>query len=273
MTKEDKLTAAIKPETADLLKFAFKLADLSGTEILPHFRNLHGVEDKSGSGYFDPVTAADRSAEQVIRNEIAAHWPDHDVIGEEFGGETTDAEYCWLIDPIDGTRPFVLGLPVWGTLIGLLRNGVPVLGLMNQPFTKERFWASQEGAFSNGPMGEQRIATRSCDSLDQAVVSSTHPDMFACDRDREKFEILSAKARMRWFGGDCYGYCLLASGQIDLIAESGLSAYDIVPLVPIVEAAGGRITTWQGGPVTDGGSVLASGDPKLHDEALNILTG
>lgn len=271
MAKDYGVTVEDHSETDAFLAFAHRLADLSGAAILPHFRNLHGVEDKSGSGYFDPVTAADRSAEQVIRAQVAQQWPDHDVIGEEFGGEMTGAEYCWLIDPIDGTRPFVLGLPVWGTLIGLLRNGVPTLGLMNQPFTKERFWATQKGAFSDGPKGQQRIETRACNSLGQAVVSSTHPDMFASDQDRGKFETLSAKARMRWFGGDCYGYCLLASGQIDLIAESGLSTYDIVPLVPIVEAAGGRITTWQGGPVTDGGSVLASGDPKLHDAALKIL--
>lgn len=271
MPKDHAVTVETPSEADAFLEFAHKLADLSGAVILPHFRNLHGVEDKSGSGYFDPVTAADRAAEQVIREEVAANWPDHDVVGEEFGGKTTGAEYCWLIDPIDGTRPFILGLPVWGTLIGLLRHGEPYLGLMDQPFTAERFWAGPEGAFSTGPKGKQRLATRPCSSLAQAVVSSTHPDMFANDQDRAKFETLSAKARMRWFGGDCYGYCLLASGQIDIIAESGLSAYDIVPLVPIIEAAGGRITTWQGGPVTDGGSVLASGDPELHDAALDIL--
>lgn len=269
--KDANVTVDNHPEAEALLTFAHGLADRSGAVILPHFRNLQGVEDKSGSGYFDPVTAADRAAEQVIRSEVAANWPNHDVVGEEFGGEATGAEYCWLIDPIDGTRPFVLGLPVWGTLIGLLRHGTPYLGLMDQPFTGERFWAGPGGAFTKGPMGEKRLATRSCNSLADAVVSSTHPDMFANDADRAKFETLSAKARMRWFGGDCYGYCLLASGQIDIIAESGLSAYDIVPLVPIVEAAGGRITTWQGGPVTDGGSVLACGDPGLHDAALKIL--
>lgn len=273
MTKDDCVTAENQSEAGAFLAFAHRLADRSGAAILPHFRNLHRVEDKSGSGYFDPVTAADRAAEQVIREELAAAWPDHDVVGEEFGGDATGAEYCWLIDPIDGTRPFVLGLPVWGTLIGLLRHGTPFLGLMDQPFTGERFWAGPDGAFSRGPMGEKPLTTRSCSSLSDAVISSTHPDMFANDNDRERFDALSKTARMRWFGGDCYGYCLLASGHIDIIAESGLSAYDIVPLVPIVEAAGGRITTWQGGPVSDGGSVLACGDPRLHGAALEILAG
>lgn len=257
----------------EFLSFAHRLADVSAASIRPHFRNLDAIEDKSGGGPIDPVTAADRAAEEVIRAEVARQWPDHDVVGEEFGGQTTGAEFCWLVDPIDGTRPFVAGLPVWGSLIGLLQNGEPVLGMMNQPFTGERYWAGPSGAFYRGPDGERTLSTRTCASLGEAIVTTTSPDMFASDEHRAKFDRLSSGARMRWFGGDCYGYCLLAAGQIDVIAESGLNSYDIVPLVPIVEAAGGRITTWDGDPVTDGKTILASGDPSLHDQALRILAG
>lgn len=256
----------------DLLAFAHHLADRSGEVILPHFRNLADVENKSAGGLFDPVTAADRSAEEVIRKEVSERWPDHDLIGEEFGGDLTGAEFCWLIDPIDGTRPFVVGMPVWGTLIGLLQHGKPVLGMMNQPFTGERYWATSEGAYFRSRNQEKRIKTRSCASLSNAIVTTTNPDMFASDEDREKYAALSGKGRIRWFGGDCYGYCLLASGHIDVIAESGLSAYDIVPLVPIIEASGGCITDWQGRPVEDGGTILACGDPALQEDALKILS-
>ena len=257
----------------ELLTFAHRLADLSAASIRPHFRNLDAIEDKSGGGPIDPVTAADRAAEKVIRDEVARQWPDHDVIGEEFGGEMTGAEFCWLVDPIDGTRAFITGMPTWGSLIGLLRNAKPVLGMMNQPFTGERYWAGPQGVFYRGPDGERALSTRACACLGDAIVTTTSPDMFASDSDRARFDALSSVVRMRRFGGDCYGYCLLAAGQIDVVAESGLSSYDIVPLVPIVEAAGGRITTWDGNPVTDGGSVLACGDPALHEEALRILAG
>lgn len=260
-------------ELDDLLTFAHRLADLSGETILPHFRNLEAIEDKSDGGKFDPVTAADRAAEEVIRSEITAHWPDHGIIGEEFGETNADAELCWIIDPIDGTRPFLTGLPVWGSLIGLMQGGKPVIGMMNQPFTGERFWAGPSGGHWRAPGGDGALKSRGCARLSDAVITTTSPDMFANDDDRQRFDALSSNGRMRWYGGDCYGYCLLATGQIDVIAESGLSSYDIVPLVPIVEAAGGRVTTWDGGSVLDGGTVLACGDPALHEEALKLLSG
>lgn len=255
----------------EFVTFAHRLADISGETILPHFRNLKTVDDKSLGEDFDPVTVADRAAEEVIRSEIAAHWPGHGITGEEFSDSNADAEFCWIIDPIDGTRPFLAGLPVWGSLIGLQHRGKPVIGMMNQPFTRERFWAGPSGAFYRGPNSEKPLETRKCAGLEQAIVTTTGPDMFASDADRKTFDAMSARGRMRWFSGDCYGYCLLAAGQIDVIAESGLSPHDIVPLVPIVEGAGGKITTWDGGPVTDGGSVVACGDPSLHDEVIEAL--
>lgn len=255
------------------LAFAHRLADLSAAAILTYFRNPDVIEDKSGGGVYDPVTTADRCAEEVIRAEVARCWPGHDVRGEEFGGGSGGAEYCWLIDPIDGTRPFIMGLPVWGTLIGLVRNGVPILGLMNQPFTRERFWNGPGGAFYRGPSGEHRIATRPCPRLGDAIVTTSSPDLFASERDKARFDALSKKARMRWFGGDCYAYCLLAAGHIDLVVESGLSAHDIAPLIPIIEAAGGRVTGWTGGPAAAGGDAVACGDPALHEEVLKVLSG
>ena len=255
------------------LAFAHRLADLSAAAVLPHFRNLSGVEDKSAGGAYDPVTAADRQAEQVIRAEIEANWPDHDVRGEEFGGASPGKDYCWLVDPIDGTRPFIMGLPLWGTLIALTKNAAPLLGLMNQPFTGERFWSAERGAFYRGRAGEHAIATRPCPKIEDAILSSTSPDLFATTGDEERFDALSERVRMRWFGGDCYAYCLLAAGHIDLVVESGLSAHDIAPLIPIIERAGGCVTSWTGGPAAGGGHAVACGDPALHEEVLKILSG
>lgn len=254
------------------LSFAHRLADLSATAVLPYFRNLTSVEDKSGGGNYDPVTTADRQAEQVIRAEVEARWPDHSVRGEEFGGGS-DEGYCWLIDPIDGTRPFIMGFPLWGTLIGLSHNGVPLFGLMNQPFTGERFWSTPGGAFYRKGNSDQPIRTRACPRLGDAILSTASPDLFATPEDKVRFDALSANVRMRWFGGDCYAYCMLAAGHIDLIVESGLSAHDIAPLIPIIEAAGGCVTNWSGGTAGSGGQAVACGDPALHEQVLKILSG
>lgn len=267
------MNAADDKNLTDYLAFAHSLADLSAAEILPHFRNLSSVEDKSDSAKFDPVTIADKKAEQVIRGEIAARWPDHDVRGEEFGATSHGSDYCWLIDPIDGTLPFIMGLPVWGTLIALLKNGAPILGLMNQPFTRERFWSGESAAFTRRAEGEREITTRACPRLGDAMLSSSSPDLFASRDQKQRFDALSGHVRMRRFGGDCYAYCMLAAGQIDLVVESGLKAHDIAALIPIVERAGGRVTSWTGGPAVEGGDVAASGDPALHDQVLEILSG
>lgn len=266
--------SASKADNLDqFLSFAHRLADLSAAVVLPYFRNLTSVEDKSGGGNYDPVTTADRLSEQVIRAEVASAWPDHDIRGEEFGGDSSGAEYCWLVDPIDGTRPFIMGLPVWGTLIALTRGGAPVLGLMNQPFTGERFWSTPGGAVYRKGNSEQPISTRACPRLGDAILSTTSPDLFATPEDKNRFDALSEKVRMRWFGGDCYAYCLLAAGHIDLIVESGLSAHDIAPLIPIIEAAGGCVTNWTGGTAGSGGQVIACGDPALHEAAMKVLAG
>lgn len=266
--------SVLKQQELDaFVAFAHGLADKSAQAVLRHFRALDRVEDKTGKGNFDPVTIADRAAEEVIRAEVAAHWPDHDVYGEEFGGKGSDADYCWLVDPIDGTRPYIMGWPIWGTLIGLLHKGDPVLGLMNQPFTGERFWNEGGRARYRGPTGETRLATRQCPRLEDAILTTSSPDLFATEDDEARFEALSSQVRMRWFGGDCYAYCMVAAGHVDLVVESDLSAYDIAPLIPIIEAAGGRVTSWDGGKAAQGGQAVACGDPALHEQVVKILSG
>lgn len=256
-----------------LLDFAHLLADEAGRVILPKFRRRIHVDNKLGEHGFDPVTAADRDAERVIARLIKENFPDHGIVGEEFGTTNPDARYRWIIDPIDGTRSFIIGAPTWGTLIGLLDGDRAVLGLMDQPFTGERYWSTPRGAYLRlRGKKASKIKTRAC-RLDEAVLSTTHPDLFAAGEEVLRFASIKAKVRMTRFGGDCYGYCLLASGFVDLIVEAGLNPYDIVALVPIVEAAGGRVTTWSGGSPYAGGRIVAAGDPKLHAEALELLSG
>jgi myo-inositol-1(or 4)-monophosphatase len=265
------LTAA---EFDSLLAFAHHLAEISAEAILPHFRRAGGpVDNKSREGLFDPVTAADRDAERVIRAAVEARYPAHGFRGEEFGNAREDAEFCWLIDPIDGTRSFIMGLPVWGTLIGLTIAGEPVLGIMQQPFTGERYWSGRDASHYRGVDGERTLRTRTCETLAEAIFTTTSPDLFRPGHERDGYERISGAARMRRFGGDCYCYTQVAAGHIDLIVEAGLRPFDIVALIPIVERAGGRVTAWDGTPAHAGGRVIACGDPRLLPQALERLAG
>jgi histidinol phosphatase-like enzyme (inositol monophosphatase family) len=239
---------------------------------LPHFRTAGTIDHKGGTT-FDPVTAADRLAETAIRAVLAETYPNHGIIGEELGAFRADADYCWIVDPIDGTRAFIMGQPLWGTLIGLVKNGRPVLGLMDQPFTRERFWSGDGQSFYRHDRTEQPMRTRPCRSISDAFLASTSPDLFAEEDDLARFEGLSRAVRLRRFGGDCYNYCLLALGQIDLVVEAGLKEYDILPLIPIIERAGGVVTTWEGGDASAGGRIVAAGDPHLHAAAVKALSG
>ncbi len=270
MSSSDNSNAA---ELERLSAFAHKLADLSEQSILPHFRARFEVQNKAQSGQFDPVTEADLKAEKAIREAIAEAFPDHGIIGEEFGADGADAAKCWVIDPIDGTKSFVTGSPLWGTLIGLLENGKPKLGLMNQPFTGERYWSDGRGAYGrNRIAGETRLETRRCSGLSDAVMTTTSIDLLEPGFERERFDALSERIRMRRFGGDCYAYCLLAAGQIDLVVETGLNPHDIVALIPIIEHAGGTVSQWDGGDAARGGRIVAAGDTKLHAAAMDMLT-
>lgn len=256
----------------DLLALAHDLADRSRAVILPYFRKRLDVADKGGAFGFDPVTKADQAAERAIAKLIRARAPDHGLVGEEFGAERADAAYRWVVDPIDGTRSFIIGAPMWGTLIGLLHKGEPVLGVMDQPFTGERFWSGRRGAHMQGPTGKpRRIRTRTCAHIKDAVLMTTSPDLLKPGVETEAFLRVKRQARMTRYGGDCYAYCLLAAGFVDLVVEAGLNSYDVAALIPIVERAGGRMTTWSGDPAAQGGRILASGDPELHDKVLKLL--
>lgn len=272
MTRTSPPKPRATPPAKTLLAFAHSLADQSAKAILPHFRRPIAVDNKSGPGDFDPVTAADRAAERAIAAMIRRTYPDHGLVGEEYGTHAGEARMRWVVDPIDGTRAFIMGYPVWGTLIGLLDGTEPLLGLMDQPFTRERIWSGPQSSHIRiGDGAARRIRTRACPRLEDAIFSTTHPDLFAPGAEQDGFARLKAKARMTRYGGDCYAYAMLAAGFVDLVAEAGLKPHDIVALMPIIERAGGRITTWDGGPATDGGRILASGDPRLHDKALKLL--
>ncbi len=261
-----------QPTFTELLDFAHELADLSGSIIRPYFRKPLAVTNKARKGAFDPVTAADRAAERAIKRAIAKRWPDHGLVGEELGATRAAARFQWVIDPIDGTRAFIMGSPLWGTLIGLADGEEILLGVMDQPFTGEQFWSGPKAAYLRTADGKaRRLKTRACPRLADAILSTTHPDLFEGAGEADAFARLKSGARMTRYGGDCYAYCLLAAGLIDIVVEAGLQAYDVVALIPIIERAGGRITTWEGGPATAGGRVLAAGDARLHEKALAML--
>ena len=251
---------------------AHELADAAGAAILPHFRRRIQIENKASGGGFDPVTAADRAAERAISKLLANRFPDHGLEGEEYGHRNPEARFRWIVDPIDGTRAFILGMPIWGTLIGLLDGDQPLIGLMDQPYTRERFWSGQRSSHFRGPDGkERRIKTRACASLADAMLTTTDPSLFKSTKDQRGFKAVRERVRSVRYGGDCYAYCLLAAGLIDLVVETGLKSYDVAALIPIIERAGGRITTWDGGPATGGGRIVAAGDPRVHEAAMSLL--
>jgi myo-inositol-1(or 4)-monophosphatase len=253
----------------EMSAFMEKLAQLSGEAILPFFRTQLSVIDK-GNGGFDPVTEADRAAETVIRHHIRQTFPGHGILGEEFEAENPDAEYVWVVDPIDGTRAFICGLPVWGTLIGLMRGGHPVMGLMHQPYTGEIFIGDGAQAHVKGPRGMRALRASRRDSLAEAHLMTTDPRLFMGD-EHLPYTRLEQAVKLTRYGVDCYAYAMLASGQVDLVVETGLKPYDIVGLIPVIEGAGGIVTDWAGNTARHGGRVVAAATRALHDQALAIL--
>lgn len=254
----------------DFAAFVDDLATLSGKAILPFFRTTMAAADKSRGGVFDPVTEADRAGEAAMRQMIKRIFPSHGIVGEEYGDERTDAEFVWVLDPIDGTKAFISGLPTWGTLIGLTRHGEPCYGMMHQPFTRERFAGDGGEAKWRGPTGERVLRSRTGVSLAEATISCTTPRMFE-GAELEAFERVEKEARLARFGCDCYAYCMLAAGLIDVVIETSLKPYDIVALAPIIQGAGGVVTTWSGESPAKGGAVVAAGDPRLHEQVLRLL--
>ncbi len=251
-------------EARDLLAFAHTLADAAGAIIRPLFRSVGTIDNKRQAD-FDPVTAADRDAETAMRALIAARYPDHAVYGEEHGAEWGE-RFTWVLDPLDGTRSFIGGFPTWGTLIGLAEHGRPVVGIMDQPITGERFTGGPDGAF----LGRTRLHVRPCAGIEDAVLYATTPDMFE-GADMDAFRRVEQRVKLRRFGGDCYAYCMLAHGFLDLVVEASMQPYDIHALIPIVERAGGIVTNWEGEPAWKAGRILAAGDRRVHEQALRLL--
>ena len=261
------------PTADDYLEFAYRTVVAAGASTLPHFRVPIAVDDK-GVGNYDPVTAADREAEAVIRAAIAKAFPDHGIRGEEHGFERGGSRHTWVIDPVDGTRSFITGQLHWGMLVALHDGANVVCGVMHQPYVGETFLAARGGAarFRHG-RGERTLSTRRCAVIGDAILATTTPDMFTTDAERAGFARVSGRARLTRYGGDCYAYCLLAMGLIDVVVESGLKAWDIQALVPIVEGAGGTVTAWDGGRCDEGGQVVACGDPALAPQVRALLAG
>jgi histidinol phosphatase-like enzyme (inositol monophosphatase family) len=250
----------------EFVDFALQLADAAGAVVRRYYRASLTIESKADSS---PVTVADREAEQTLRAMIRATYPEHGIEGEEFPGERPDAEFVWRLDPIDGTKSFVIGRPLFGTLIALTRADRPILGVIDQCILGER-WLGIAGQSStwNG----QPIRVRPCPALGQAVLSVTSPQMFSV-AERSAVARLESVVRFPVYGGDCYAYGLLAMGRVDLIVEADLDVHDFMALVPVIEGAGGLVTDWQGAaltPVSDG-RIVAAGDPRVHERALKLL--
>jgi len=231
---------------------------------------LTDVRDKGLPGAFDPVTEADRGAEAAMRRLIETTFPDHGVVGEEYGADRPDAEWVWVLDPVDGTRAFVAGLPLWTTLIGLTHQRRPVVGAVAQPYLDEVFLGGPSGARCVARGGDTPIATRACPKLNDAVISTTDPDIFT-GAELGAWRQVRATARLARLGCDAYAYAMLASGHIDLVAETALKPWDWTALVALVEAAGGTVTDWLGNTPKDDGRILAVGDAALTEQALLTL--
>lgn len=245
--------------------FINKLADVSGEVIRKYYRMPFDVESKSDNS---PVTIADKEAEQVIRKMIMEQYPDHGIIGEEFGRHNENSRYKWVVDPIDGTASFVMGRPIFGTLIALVEDDKPILGVIDQPVSGERWiGAKGQGAFLNG----KKISVRDCKSLKDAVICTTGPQYFDT-KGLEFYNKTAAKTKRQVYGGDCYNYALLASGFVDVVIESGLKPHDFCAVVAVVEAAGGVVTDWNGNAVTlvSDGNIIACGSREVLGEVLGV---
>ncbi|MCJ8324869.1 MAG: histidinol-phosphatase [Rhizobiales bacterium] len=264
-------------ELEDFARFAHMLADAADAVTLPMFRKPVAIDNKLAAiGEFDPVTLADQNAEKAIRALIEEHFPDHGILGEEFGHKKTNSPYEWILDPIDGTRAYITGVPLWGTLIALTFEGQAVFGLNSQPHIGERFWGYGRACLYQGPRETYgQLVTSQQTELSQALAATTAPELFTTKSDQAAFDIINQNVRLMRFGGDCYFYCLLAAGTIDLVLETGLNSYDIAALIPIVEGAGGIITNWQGEPIMFNShkktSVLACANKQLHQQALALI--
>ncbi len=259
-----------KTDYNKFITFLNDVANEAAKVSLRYFKKSVNIENKGPKlkSTFDPVTIADKNTEKVIRENIRSHFPDHNIMGEEEAFEDKKSDYTWIIDPIDGTRSYITGIPTWGTLIALQHHGKTIIGMLDQPYLKERYIGTSDSAFLNG----NPIKTRPCETIFNATISTTDPlQLFNGEEEQDKFFRVAAGAKMMRNGYDCYAYAMVASGFIDVVIESGLNAHDIQALIPIIKGAGGIVTNWAGEQVTDGGQVVACGDQRLHEQVIGLL--
>lgn len=263
----------LSPEVIDdLIITAHALADAAREATLEHFRRTDLAADNKEQDRFDPVTVADRLSEERMRAILATRRPQDGILGEEYGVSEGSSGLTWVLDPIDGTRSYLSGTPTWGVLISVADETGPIYGLIDQPYIRERF----EGGFGRarvvGPSGEAALRCRPPRALADAILFSTFPEV-GTPEEGAAFRQVANRAKLTRYGTDCYAYGLIASGMIDLVIEAGLQAYDVQAPIAVIEAAGGIVTNWQGGPCHDGGQVLAAANREIHAEAMRLLNG
>ena len=258
------------PDAKDIIATAHAMADAARSAVLPYFRSPDLSADNKQQGGFDPVTEGDRAAERAMRAALAQRRPNDGIIGEEYGASAGQSNITWVLDPIDGTRGFLAGTPTWGVLLAAAIDGVPAFGMIDQPYIGERFWGGFGQAQMQGPHGTRPLATRGARGLDQALLFTTFPEV-GSPAEAAAFHAVAAQVRLVRYGMDCYAYALLAAGHIDLVIEAGLSNYDIQAPLAVIQAAGGIVSNWQGGPAHEGGQVLAAANAQQHAAALAIL--
>ncbi len=268
-------------EQAALIATAHAMADAARRAILPWFRATGLLADNKLAGVtlvggvlesgFDPVTQADRAAEQAMRDILARQRPQDSIIGEEFGLTTGSSELTWVLDPIDGTRAFLSGAPTWGVLIAVSDADGPLFGIIDQPYIGERFWGGFGQSAMRGPLGDATLGVRGTRALRDSILFTTFPEL-GSTAEAAGFRAVADRVQLVRYGMDCYAYALLAAGQIDLVIEAGLSNYDVHAPIAVITAAGGIVTDWQGGPAHHGGRVLAAAGAEQHAAALALLS-
>ncbi len=264
------MTQITEIERGALIGLAEELADAARGATLAHFRSDGLSADSKETARFDPVTVADRASEQAMRALIEARRPEDGILGEEFGPKPSASGLTWVLDPIDGTRGYLSGTPTWGVLVALSNAAGPVLGVIDQPYIRERFVGGLGEARVDGPMGRRALKCRAPRPLSEAILFTTFPEVGTAE-EGAAFRRLAGQVRLTRYGMDCYAYALIAAGQIDLVVEAGLQPYDVHAPIAVIEAAGGVVTDWRGGPAHQGGRVLAAANPEIHAAALAVL--
>ncbi len=259
-------------EQAEIIATAQALADAARAATLMHFRAPGLTADTKEAERFDPVTVADRLSEERMRAILAERRPQDGILGEEYGAKPGTSGLTWVLDPIDGTRSYLCGTPTWGVLIAVGDETGPLYGVIDQPYIGERFEGGFGRAEVNGPMGRAALRARPARPLSQAILMTTFPEVGTAD-EGAAFRRVAGQAKLVRYGTDCYAYALIAAGQIDLVIEAGLQAYDVQAPIAVIEAAGGIVTNWEGRPAHDGGRILAAANREIHAEALALLRG